>query len=304
MEIRSLTNADALWYPSVVAIACGVQFTECDEEGKIRHRYNSIAGSPNDRVKIESAIYDPRHNMINVSCRNDQGNVNVYGVHLEAGSKEMKGRRTLTCKVLSLAMKSQGRKLRGELETMNGHKLTMTRLKHERAVDIEVNCWIHKLALNGGFLTATFDNVEPKLRQKLLDAQKTSYWSADFKLRVMLNEISNAVTGWLQDRVSIKDAIAWGLIPDYPVVELPYSLFHKYDQEEKLEFQGLYIPHSETAHKMNLQTAARISRAMGEPVTVDDLSHAVHGVALPNIVIGGHSAYCLATATKTTKEVK
>ena len=303
MEIRPLTRADALEYPSLVALSCGVQSTECDDEGNLHSHTAAAIGDTSDRPRIESAIYDNRHNTIAISCRAHDGTLSVYNVHLDSGAREMKGRRTLTCKVLSLSMKAHGRKVRGELETMNGVKLRMTRLKHESAVEAAVNSWVHKLPNNPDFLTSEFPDVEPKLRRRLLGAQQKGYWSPDFKMRIIQNEICSTITGWLQERISVQDAINWKLLPDYPVVELAYSLFHKYDKEEKLTFQGLFLPHDDTAHKLNLQTAERVSRAMGETVTVEDLSQAVHSRSLPSIIIGGHTAYCLATATKTTKEV-
>lgn len=301
MEIKPLTKAEPLWYPSVVAVSCSIQSAASDDEGNLKQHYLTSVGTQ-DALKIESAIYDERHNAIRVSCRDDSGSVSVYSVHLDAGAKEMKGRRTLTCKVLSLAVKKDRHKIRGELETTHGTRIPVARLKRENGVDMAVNTWIHSLPSSPELLTSSFDGVEPKLRERLIHSRDTSYWSAEFKHRVLLNEICGAITGWLQDRITIQQAIDWKLIPDYPVVELPYSLFHKYDTEEKLTFQGLYVPHSDTAHRLNMQTAARISRALGEPITVEELSQAAQHVALPYICIGSHVVYCLATATKTTKE--
>jgi len=302
VEIKPLKQEDVLWYPSVVAVEASFVYSNCDENGVLKKRTSTSAGSASAKLHVESAVYDPKHNALMVSCRDESGSLLAYKMRLEAGSQETKEWRTLTCKVTALPYKANGRKQRGHLETMNGVKLHMTRLKQESIIASKAAASIRE-ALENGLPTDDFSAVAQPWRDKLIDAGKISYWEEAFRKRIMAHIVAEALTGWLDDRISISQALDWHLLEDYPVVTLPYSLFHKYDKAEKLEFQGLFMPLCPDANRMNLQTANRISRAIGETVTPEDITHAVAGKALPFVHIGNRQAFCLATATQTTKEV-
>lgn len=302
MEIRSLRHDDVLWYPSIVAVEASFVFSNCDENGVLKKRTSSSAGPASAKLHVESAVYEPKHNALMVSCRDESGSLLTYRMRLDAGSQEMKEHRTLTCKVTALPYKANGRKQRGHLETMNGVKLHMTRLKQESIISDKVAASVRE-ALANGLPTNDFSAVAQPWQTKLLENEKVSYWEDSFKKRIMAHTVSEALTGWLDARISISQALEWHLLEDYPVVTLPYSLFHKYDKAEKLEFQGLFMPLCPDANRMNLQTANRISRAIGETVTPEDITHEIAGKSLPFVNIGNKQVFCLATATQTTKEV-
>lgn len=152
--------------------------------------------------------------------------------------------------------------------------------------------------------------AEDQKYRRALDFEKiqSNTWNSD---RVKRSIASDRLLGLMltptpaSDRLSLEKAVKLGLLPDYPEMDVPYSMCHCFDTSVHLKFMGLLQQGGAPNNTLNVRTANRISIELGEPVSHTELLSQLQSMSAPCLGFRpGGRIYCLAVVQKKVKEVK
>lgn len=121
--------------------------------------------------------------------------------------------------------------------------------------------------------------------------------------------LADMLAGWRQSQVTLQDVLAWKLLPEFPKMLIQVRK-GPYSQIKQTSYIGTFQSGGFNYTK-NAQLANKLSIAMGTPITLQELSDAIHALTeelmargiTPQIDLsGGDSRLYILGITKTTKK--
>jgi hypothetical protein len=147
------------------------------------------------------------------------------------------------------------------------------------------------------------------VRESLLldDLRRYSWCTEAYKRGMAAGRVINQIfnTQGEKSRLTMKAAVESGLMPDYPIVEAPYRMFHMYDTAVGLKIIGVIQEGGASNRTRNVQTLTRLAMETGEELSIEDMLKILHVYHAPYLRIEPEiKVYVLGVVHKVTKENK
>lgn len=308
------SNPDALMnlsqYPALVAVPASFVQTILTDDATSRRLQSVQSVVASEDARVISDVYTPGRNRLNLVVQSHGGALlQTFRAKLCIGRKEAKNHRTLQVKLLE-APHMEGRKERsGWVIDSVGRRHKLRLRKFNKDLNEQFRHYIETTYRHTGIPTDIKWDIAggTSIKQSLNFAEINKYTWCDkaYKVGLASARLAYELCSNPRHKLTLKQAVEGGLLPDYPVLEVPYSVFHKYDTAVKFDFLGTIQVGGASNYTKNTQTANRVSMMLGEPITPDQLVEQLQAVnALALSIKPGIRVYCIGVVHKVTREVK
>ena len=299
MEIKQLTRAGFTEFPQIFAIPGTLIADVTPDNGEPRQHVIQDVALATD-ASIQGAIYSPQHNRCTVKVTSMDGAVvQDFRIKFDAGYAEFRGQKLLHVTVIDTQRIINRKQHYLTLELSTGQRRTVRRPKQQTIIAARVEDWM-------------LDNLAPIENWKannLADRGLHTYFSPcdfpdhyeeEFRRKLISARICFVLFGGnSRYKTNLDELIAAGYLTSYPQIDIPSKVLRKYDSKINYTFMGLVQKGGRGGNTMNLQTANRIARMSGEPVSVEDMLSQLD--TMTSVRLGPMRVWALGIATKTIK---
>lgn len=259
-------------------------------------------------ARIIADVFEPGRNKLLLTVLTNEGAVKrTFRARLDVDKPLMMGLKTFQVKVMRIPP-AAARGGKGILQDMQGKDYKFPRNKFTQEMQRTIADWIYNYYQD---LKWPLQNIDwskvPKGVQNNMDfeeLQKCSWIPDDVKVARAAGKVVYQLIHAPGHYLELHDAVASGLIPDYPVVNISGRVLHKWNTLVKVQYMGVIQEGGASNYTKNTQTANRISAALGETVTPEQLQQLGFTHSLNSIYLGKGIHCCpFAVVTKVTKEV-
>jgi len=291
-------------YPAIVALPATFVQTFMADGG--RHLTSIGSASAGKDARVISDVYTPALNRLNLTVQSQGGSIEqTFRARLNVGRREAKNHRTLRVKLIE-APHMEGRKERsGIVLDASGARHRLRMRKFNRNLQEQFRQQIIKIYETAGIP----QNVDWKLAggKRIKDALefdkivKYTWCDGDYRNTVAATRLVFQLCNDARHTLTLKQAVDSHLLPDYPELEVPYNVFHKFDTSVKLTFVGIIQKGGASNYTKNMQTANKLSRIIGETVKADELLARLAALDAPYLIVQPDmEIFCVAVVNKAT----
>lgn len=255
-------------------------------------------------ARVISDRYDVTRNKLMLTVLTNGGAVQrVFRARLSLDKRIAAGIKLFRVKVLRIPppMEHGGK---GIFQDMQGKEYKFPRRKLHPRIQEKLSDWINEVYRNG-IPNVDWTKVPKGVKDALnFDELQKCTWTTQYVRDCraagrVAYQLLHAPSNPLEMSVAVES----GLLPYYPVIDIPGKVLHKWNTFEKIQYMGVIQEGGASNYTKNIQTANRISAAIGEPVTPEQLLKLKFTHVLNSIYLGnGISCYPFAVITKITKE--
>jgi hypothetical protein len=237
-----------------------------------------------------------------VSVESQKGAVvQDFRLKVNVGFPEFKGKKMLHVKVIDTPHMVGKKHYYLTLQLDNGTTRAIRNAKKQSAVFNCLEVWLREhLPPPDSWDISKLPNQD--VQQYLDPSDMSQYYDADFKRRIIASRICFSLfESMSKAKLTLPALMEAGLLTEYPQIDVPYKVLKRYDTKIQYQFVGLAQKGGNGGHTMNLQTAQRISRLLGESVSVEDMLSQLDNLA--SVSLGPMRLWVLGIANKITKRL-
>lgn len=259
-------------------------------------------------ARIIADVFDPRRNKLLLTVLTNEGAVKrTFRARLNVDKRLMEGSKTFMVKVLRIPP-ATARYAKGILQDMQGKEYKFPRNKFTQEMQRTIADWVYKYYQDLKWPLAHINwSKVPKGVQNDMnfeELQKCSWLPDGVKVARASGKVVYQLLHAPGHQLELSEAVESGLIPEYPVVNISGRVLHKWNTLVKVQYMGVIQEGGASNYTKNTQTANRISAALGETVTPEQLHQLRFTHSLNSIYLGNGIHCCpFAVVTKVTKEV-